>query len=75
MNVLKLCLQTTIKTLLHKEISQREIQRKTGIDRKTIRRYGQSYDSDEVQESGDSKSPTPATGFGTQNAQACPLGL
>jgi transposase/5S rRNA maturation endonuclease (ribonuclease M5) len=59
MNVLKLSLQTTIKTLLHKEISQREIQRKTGIDRKTIRRYGQSYDSDEVQESGDSKSPTP----------------
>ncbi len=59
MNVLKLSLQTTIKTLLHKEISQREIQRKTGIDRKTIRRYGQSYDSDEVQESGDSQSPTP----------------
>ena len=75
MNVLKLSLQTTVKTLLRKEISQREIQRKTGIDRKTIRRYGRSYDSNEVQESGDSKSPTPATGSGTQNAQACPVGL
>ena len=75
MNVLKLSLQTTIKTLLHKEISQREIQRKTGIDRKTIRRYGQSCDSDEVQESGDSKSPTPqevATGSEIPSNQNAP---
>jgi transposase len=39
MNVLKPDLQTTIKTLLKKGVSQREIERKTGIDRKTIRRY------------------------------------
>ena len=45
MNVLKPSLQTTIKTLLSKEISQREIERKTGIDRKTIRRYARLSDS------------------------------
>jgi transposase/5S rRNA maturation endonuclease (ribonuclease M5) len=40
MNVLKPHLQATVKTLLDKGISQREINRKTGIDRKTIRKYG-----------------------------------
>jgi transposase/5S rRNA maturation endonuclease (ribonuclease M5) len=40
MNVLKLHLQATVKTLLGKGISQREINRKTGVDRKTIRKYG-----------------------------------
>ena len=40
MNVLKPHLQTTVKTLLGKGISQREINRKTGVDRKTIRKYG-----------------------------------
>ena len=44
MNVLKPNLQATIKTLLTKDLSQREINRKTGIDRKTIRRYGRLYD-------------------------------
>lgn len=39
-NVLKPHLKTTIETLLGNGISQREIERKTGIDRKTIRRYG-----------------------------------
>ena len=39
MNVLKSNLKTTVETLLKKGISQREINRKTGIDRKTIRRY------------------------------------
>ena len=43
MNVLKPHLRTTVETLLDKGISQREINRKTGIDRKTIRRYGQLY--------------------------------
>jgi hypothetical protein len=38
MNVLRSSLQTTIKTLLSREISQREIERKAEIDRKTIRR-------------------------------------
>ena len=44
MNVLKPSLQTTIQTLLSKGITQREIERKTGIDRKTIRRYARLSD-------------------------------
>jgi len=58
MNVLKPSLQTTIKTLLSKEISQREIERKTGIDRKTIRRYGRLSGLITAEEADDSKSPT-----------------
>jgi transposase len=58
MNVLKPALQTTIKTLLNKEISQREIERKTGIDRKTIRRYARLCDLRATEEADDSKSPT-----------------
>ncbi len=67
MNVLKPALQSTVKTLLSKEISQREINRKTGIDRKTIRRYARSYDLTAAQETEFSKSPTQeevATGSG-----------
>jgi transposase len=45
MNVLKPNLKATVITLLEKGISQREINRKTGINRKTIRRYAQLYDS------------------------------
>jgi len=33
-------LQATVKTLLGKGISQREINRKTRVDRKAIRKYG-----------------------------------
>ncbi|MGD1974350.1 MAG: hypothetical protein PVH85_09850 [Desulfobacterales bacterium] len=44
MNVLKPHLQATVKTLLDKGISQREINRKTGVDRKTIRKYGRQDD-------------------------------
>ena len=40
-NVLKLHLRVTIQTLLRNGTSQHEIQRLTGVDRKTIRRYGQ----------------------------------
>jgi hypothetical protein len=58
MNVLKPALQMTIKTLLSKEISQREIERKTGIDRKTIRRYARLCDLSATQGAEDSKSPT-----------------
>ncbi len=58
MNVLKPALQTTIKTLLSKEISQREIERKTGIDRKTIRRYARLSDSQGPEGGDNSKSPT-----------------
>lgn len=58
MNVLKPSLQTTIKTLLSKEISQREIGRKTGIDRKTIRRYARLCDLSVTEQADDLKSPT-----------------
>jgi hypothetical protein len=54
MNVLKPDLQTTIKTLLSKGVSQREIERKTGIDRKTIRKYARIAS----QKTEHSKSPT-----------------
>jgi hypothetical protein len=39
MNVLKEPLRTTIETLLRRGVGQRQIQRLTQIDRKTIRRY------------------------------------
>jgi len=42
MNVLKPHLQATVKSLLGK--SQREINRKTGVDRKTVRKYGRLDD-------------------------------
>ena len=40
MNVLKSHLRITVETLLASGTPQREIQRRTGVDRKTIRRYG-----------------------------------
>jgi transcriptional regulator with XRE-family HTH domain len=58
MNVLKPDLQATIKTLLGRGWSQREIERKTRIDRKTIRRYAQMNNLVTSQEAGRSKSPT-----------------
>jgi hypothetical protein len=76
MNVLKPALQSTVKTLLSREISQREINRKTGIDRKTIRRYARSYHLTAAAEDGvGSKSPTLATGFGYQDPKTCAVGL
>ena len=39
MNVLKAHLRITIATLLANGATQREIERRTGVDRKTIRRY------------------------------------
>ena len=39
MNVLKPNRQTTVITLIQSGVSQHEIHRKTGIDRKTIRKY------------------------------------
>ena len=59
MNVLKPVLQSAIKTLLNKEISQREIERKTRIDRKTIRRYARLSDPSATKGTDASKSPTP----------------
>ena len=75
MNVLKPSLQTTIKTLLSKEISQREIERKTGVDRKTIRRYGRLSGLIITEEFDDSKSPTSqevATGLDILSVQNPP---
>jgi len=58
MNVLKPDKKSTIITLLKNGISQREINRKTNIDRKTIRKYGNGP----LHGNGglDSKSPTDA---------------
>ena len=83
MNVLKPDLQTTIKTLLGKGRVAGD-QRKTGIDRKTIRRYAQvasrklsdqnpplSRCGHRLRRAGDAKSPTPATGSGRRPARAC----
>ena len=56
MNVLKPHLQTTILTLLGAGTSHRQIERVTGIDRKTIRAYGQRLDTER------SNSPGVATG-------------
>jgi transposase len=75
MNVLKPSLQTTIKTLLDNEISQREIERKIGIDRKTIRRYARLSDPSTTENGDDSKSPTSvkvATGSETSAVQNPP---
>jgi transposase len=44
-NVLKLHLRTTIRTLLANGVSQHEIARHTGVDRKTIRRYERAANS------------------------------
>jgi transposase len=48
---LKSHLRTTVETLLARGESHREIERRTGVDRKTIRRYHRLANS-----------PTPATG-------------
>ena len=61
MNVLKPHLKSTVFTLISQGISQREIHRLTGIDRKTIRFYAKSVPADVAGD--DSNSSTPATGF------------
>jgi transposase len=50
-NVLKTHVRTTVETLLERGVNHCEIQRRTGVDRKTIRRYARA-----------AKLPTPATG-------------
>jgi transcriptional regulator with XRE-family HTH domain len=65
MNVLKPEQQAAMITLLKKNVSQREISRNTGIDRKTIRKYIHRNDPGSIQvllPVATSKSPTPATG-------------
>ena len=75
MNVLTAHLKTTIETLLGKGVSQREIKRKTGIDRKTIRRYGRLSQLVPSKEDGHSNSPNGggvATGSGAELGQNPP---
>ena len=78
MNVLKPHQKGAVITLLENEISQREISRKTGIDRKTVRKLALAMGAARAGQG--SNSPTPATGSrGTlaacRAARACPLGV
>ena len=75
MNVLKPNLKATVETLLGKGISHREIHRKTGIDRKTIRRYDRLYHVAESEDDDHSNSPIGeevATGFWGEAGQNPP---
>jgi transposase len=69
MNVLKPEKKATIITLLTNGVSQHEISRKAGIDRKTIRRYGRLHNLPPAQDRLESKSPSHdevATGDGSR---------
>ena len=57
MNVLKPHRRLMVETLLNSGVAQREIERRTGVDRKTIRRYASGASADSA------TSSTPATGF------------
>ncbi len=61
MNVLKPHQKSTVATLLQNEVSQHEISRKTGIDRKTIRKLAQRMANPSSED--EPNSPTPATGL------------
>jgi transposase len=58
-NVLKPHLESTVMTLLGNGVPQREIGRKTGVDRKTIRKYRRKWLAELATEA---NSPTLATG-------------
>jgi len=62
-NVLKPNKQTTIFTLLQRGKSQRDIERTTGIDRKTIRSYQRKYEA--INKASCVNSPAVATGEAT----------
>lgn len=68
MNVLKPHLKTTVLTLLDRQKSQREIERLTGVDRKTIRRY-QSLRREPTAEA---NSPGATAGSGHEKGQIPP---
>ena len=75
MNVLKPHLKATIRTLLDKGISQRQINRTTGVDRKTIRKYDRLDSLPSSQEDFPPKSPTTqevATGLEAESVQNPP---
>lgn len=69
MNVLKPRLQSTVFTLLERQTSQREIQRLTGVDRKTIRRYQAIFASERAAEA---NSPGVTTGSEAADGQTPP---
>lgn len=64
-------LQTTIWTLLSAGASQREIERVTGIDRKTVRGYQKRFAA-EQRAAGQSNSPGVSTGSPEQIPPPCP---
>ena len=59
-----------VLTLLQNKVSHREIHRKTGIDRKTIRKLAQATDAPVV--AAEPNSPTPATGSAGLSGQIPP---
>lgn len=75
MNVLKPHLRTTVVTLLERGVSHREIERRTGVDRKTIRRYARSADSPTPATGSpypiEANSPTPTTGSEDERGPSC----
>ena len=82
MNVLKPHLQTTIWTLLEGGASQRQIERVTGIDRKTIRAYQKRFatanapnspgvSTDLGRQFPPPRPPTPMTAIAVAVASAC----
>ena len=81
MNVLKPHLQTTIWTLLDAGASQREIERVTGIDRKTIRTYQKRFTAAAANPLGVAtdpaaripppRPPTPVTAIAAATMSAC----
>lgn len=90
MNVLKPHLKQTVETLLQNNVSQHEISRKTGIDRKTIRKLARALGGaargsrpkfphgHRLGGEPGAGSPTPATGklrHGCRAARPCPLGV
>jgi len=73
MNVLKPDKKATVATLLKNNVSQREISRKAGIDRKTIRKYGRQLDIIPLPEKDDfSSSGELATGTNEEEIQNPP---
>ena len=70
MNVLKPHLKSSVLTLVQREVSQHEISRKTGVDRKTIRKLARAVGL--ALAGGESNSPTPATGPESLSGQIPP---
>jgi transposase len=59
LNVLKSHLRITIETLLAKGTSQHEIARRTGVDRKTVRRYQSKSPMATGSEAAEGQNPPP----------------